>query len=254
MSRHGYRGDGGFGQFCVVLPEQDAVVAITAGTEAMQAVLDSLWQHLLPGLGTGRTDDATQQELDQRLAGLRLPALVAKPSPPRWQDWTGRPFPVAPGAEGAPAVPLTSVELQQTDSGLEATIAEPASALTFPVGAGDWLVSAPRDGHRDTIPVARLRWLAGRPHRPGGGHLSRVAAPYGHCLLAYGVDCRGSLAPGAPGRRQAADAAPSVVGRRRRFHPGGQTSGSYRMQYVGRPGLAGAGATEGPCGWRRRGG
>ena len=30
MSRHGYRGDGAFGQFCVVLPEQDTVVAITA--------------------------------------------------------------------------------------------------------------------------------------------------------------------------------------------------------------------------------
>jgi CubicO group peptidase (beta-lactamase class C family) len=36
MSRHGYRGDGAFGQFCLVLPEQDAVVAITGGTEAMQ--------------------------------------------------------------------------------------------------------------------------------------------------------------------------------------------------------------------------
>ena len=51
MSRHGYRGDGAFGQFCVVLPEQDVVVAITAGTEAMQAVLDHLWNHLLPGFG-----------------------------------------------------------------------------------------------------------------------------------------------------------------------------------------------------------
>ena len=31
--RHGaYRGDGAFGQFCIVLPEQDAVVAITAAT------------------------------------------------------------------------------------------------------------------------------------------------------------------------------------------------------------------------------
>ena len=33
MSRHGYRGDGAFGQFCVVLPEQDAVIAMTAGTD-----------------------------------------------------------------------------------------------------------------------------------------------------------------------------------------------------------------------------
>ena len=30
--RHGaYRGDGAFGQYCIVLPEQDAVIAITAG-------------------------------------------------------------------------------------------------------------------------------------------------------------------------------------------------------------------------------
>ena len=51
MARHGYRGDGAFGQFCVVLPEQDTVVAITAATWDMQAVLDALWDHLLPGLG-----------------------------------------------------------------------------------------------------------------------------------------------------------------------------------------------------------
>jgi CubicO group peptidase (beta-lactamase class C family) len=52
MSRHGYRGDGAFGQFCVILPEQDTVVATTAYTLDMQAVLDALWAHLLPGLGT----------------------------------------------------------------------------------------------------------------------------------------------------------------------------------------------------------
>jgi hypothetical protein len=166
MSRHGYRGDGVFGQFCVVLPEQNAVVAITAGTEAMQGVLDHLWQHLLPGLGTGRPDDSAQRQLDQRLAHLRLPACAAKPSPPRWEDWTDRPFPVAPGAEGAPAAPLASVELRQSDSGLGATITEPANALTFPVGAGDWLISAPRDRHGDTIPVAASGgWLDDRTVR-----------------------------------------------------------------------------------------
>jgi len=47
--RHGaYRGDGAFGQFCVVLPAQDAVVAITSGVDQMQAVLDCLWEHVLP--------------------------------------------------------------------------------------------------------------------------------------------------------------------------------------------------------------
>ena len=154
MARHGYRGDGAFGQFCVVLPEQDAVVAITGGTEAMQGVLDNLWEHLLPGLGAGGPDGTAQQDLDKRLSGLSLPPCLARPSPPRWQDWTGGPFPVAPATEGMPAAPLTSVELRQTNSGLEATIAEPANALTFPVGAGDWLVSTPRDRRGDVVPVA----------------------------------------------------------------------------------------------------
>ena len=166
MARHGYRGDGAFGQFCVVLPAHDAVVAITGGTEAMQGVLDNLWQHLLPGLGTGRPDAAAQQDLDQRLGGLSLPALVAKPSPPRWQDWTERPFPVVPGAEGAPGAPLTSVTLGNAAHGLDVTVTEPANALSVPVGAGDWLVSAPRDSHGDAVPVAASGgWLDDRTVR-----------------------------------------------------------------------------------------
>ena len=47
--RHGaYRGDGAFGQFCIVLPEQDAVIAITADTKDMQAELNVVWDKLLP--------------------------------------------------------------------------------------------------------------------------------------------------------------------------------------------------------------
>jgi CubicO group peptidase (beta-lactamase class C family) len=49
-ARHGYRGDGAYGQFMVVLPEADAVVAITSQSPDMQAVLDKLWEHLLPAL------------------------------------------------------------------------------------------------------------------------------------------------------------------------------------------------------------
>ena len=47
--RHGaYRGDGAFGQYVVVLPKADAVVAITGGLPDMQAPLDALWRELLP--------------------------------------------------------------------------------------------------------------------------------------------------------------------------------------------------------------
>ncbi len=47
--RHGaYRGDGAFGQYCIVLPDQDAVIAITSGVSDMQSVLNIVWTKLLP--------------------------------------------------------------------------------------------------------------------------------------------------------------------------------------------------------------
>ena len=154
MSRHGYRGDGAFGQFCLVLPEQDAVVAITAGTAAMQPILDHVWEQLLPAFAAARPDGGAQRDLDERLRGLRLPPCVAQPGPASWADWTDGPFRVAPGAEGVPAAPLTSVQLSRADHGLEVTITEPANALTVPVGPADWLASAPRDTAGDAVPVA----------------------------------------------------------------------------------------------------
>jgi CubicO group peptidase (beta-lactamase class C family) len=47
-SRHGFRGDGAFGQFCIVLPEWDAVVAMTSGESDMQKMLDAVWNCLIP--------------------------------------------------------------------------------------------------------------------------------------------------------------------------------------------------------------
>jgi hypothetical protein len=49
--QHGaYRGDGAFGQFCIVMPEQDAVLAITSASNDMQAVMNAVWEHLLAAM------------------------------------------------------------------------------------------------------------------------------------------------------------------------------------------------------------
>jgi hypothetical protein len=49
---------------------------------------------------------------------------------------------------------LSSIGLRKGERGLEVIIAEPANALTIPVGANDWLVSEPRDAFGDAVPVA----------------------------------------------------------------------------------------------------
>ena len=50
-ARHGfYRGDGAFGQFCLVLPQYDTVVAMTSGTRDMASVMNLVWDRLVPAL------------------------------------------------------------------------------------------------------------------------------------------------------------------------------------------------------------
>jgi CubicO group peptidase (beta-lactamase class C family) len=74
-SRHAaYRGDGAFGQFCIVLPERDAVVAITAGVRDMQAVLNLVWDKLLPALKPTplTADEGAARELARTLKGLTI--------------------------------------------------------------------------------------------------------------------------------------------------------------------------------------
>ena len=52
MCRFGaFRGDGMFGQFCVVIPEKDMVIVSTADTIYTKETLNLYWKHLLPAAG-----------------------------------------------------------------------------------------------------------------------------------------------------------------------------------------------------------
>ncbi len=81
-SRNGaFRGDGAFGQYCIVLPEQDAVIAITSGTKDMQAVLNLVWDVLLPGMKKEPlpADEAGAKKLKDKLAKLSVPVQRGVP-------------------------------------------------------------------------------------------------------------------------------------------------------------------------------
>jgi CubicO group peptidase (beta-lactamase class C family) len=69
-----YRGDGAFGQYCIVMPALDAVLAITAGVPDMQAVLSLVWEKLLPAIGKSPlpADDEAVKKLEHTLKGLKL--------------------------------------------------------------------------------------------------------------------------------------------------------------------------------------
>jgi len=71
MCRHGaYRADGAAGQYCVVLPEQGAVLALMSEIGNMQELMDILWDVLLPGLtNTASPREAALQGLKYGLKG-----------------------------------------------------------------------------------------------------------------------------------------------------------------------------------------
>ena len=71
-THNAFRGDGKDGQLCVVMPEQDAVVAITAETNAFQQEMNAIWDHLLPAFGDKALPEnaAAQEKLKQMVAKL----------------------------------------------------------------------------------------------------------------------------------------------------------------------------------------
>lgn len=152
MARHGYRGDGAFGQFCVVLPEHDTVVAATAATEAMQSVLDAMWQHLLPGLGVVGPDPATEEWLRSRLSDLQLPACQSGAGRPDRARWAAEPSTVVRGPGGRAPAALSSVAVDPERSVL--TLTEADNELPVAFGHGEWLVSEPLDAQGGHVPVA----------------------------------------------------------------------------------------------------
>lgn len=72
-----YRGDGAFGQFCIVMPEQDAVLAITSESWDMQKSMVTAWENLLPAMQKASLTDnqADFASLKTELKNLSLPVV-----------------------------------------------------------------------------------------------------------------------------------------------------------------------------------
>ncbi|WP_083527823.1 serine hydrolase domain-containing protein [Curtobacterium ammoniigenes] len=146
-SRHGFRGDGAFGQFCLVLPEQEAVVAITAQTMDMQAELNLVWEHLLPAFGDAplAPQDGGGEALHGLARTLSFPAGLDSPS--EWSDDIAGAYTVVESDAAQVAYPtLDRVGLTHAGDGWSLTLTEHSAApggasRLWRVGADEWAVT-----------------------------------------------------------------------------------------------------------------
>ncbi|WP_254402715.1 serine hydrolase [Streptomyces sp. AC555_RSS877] len=142
-SRHGYRGDGAYGQYCLVLPKYDVVVAMTSASEDMQEVLNLAWEHLLPAFSPGPLSGRQDEDaaLAERLTRLELPSAPGRQAPPdRVEAWSGAAFApddVARETVGA----LTEAQVSADGDGWRLTLVEDGHRLELPLGQGGWTVT-----------------------------------------------------------------------------------------------------------------
>lgn len=155
-SRHNsYRGDGAFGQYCLILPEQDVVVAMIGGVRDMQAILNKVWQHLLSGLHPHPlpANPAAHNELNNKLAMLSLPVAAGQPSSPLAAHYAGKTFHLE-----ASELQLETISLEFGEAQTTLRVQDERGEHRFQIGYATWQMG--HSGYSDEPVAACGAWTA----------------------------------------------------------------------------------------------
>ncbi|MCC7264752.1 MAG: serine hydrolase [Candidatus Latescibacteria bacterium] len=150
--RHGaYRGDGAFGQYCIVFPEQDAVLAITAGVQDMGSVLNLVWEQVLASMKPGPLPDNPQaaEKLQAKLAALALPPQAGQPAPALAAKVSGQHFFFAENEQKIETITLDLGEVEDT-----LTIRNEEGDHFLTCGHGAWISGVSTLDGEEPQPVA----------------------------------------------------------------------------------------------------
>jgi len=183
MSREGFRLDGAYGQYALVLPSSETVIAITsAQAVTSQPLLDLVWQHLVPRLGA-----PASAERAERFASLALPTPKDAGTYGSWSH--AGPVPVKPslaiGTEQMHTPDLADLSVTRDESGFAVSFlldGEPASLATY----GPWRRQPLRTAGSD-VEVALAAAVSGR----GTARLRLCVTDTPHVLVIE-VDARGA--------------------------------------------------------------
>jgi len=136
-SRHNtYRGDGAFGQYCMIIPEFDAVVVITSGVRDMQSVMNLVWEKLLPAMKPNRLPEnaVARQRLEAKLAALSVKLPLGQPTMPTASRVSGKWFEFPENDRGIQAI---SFDFNSSSPVLIVRTAR--GEVRTPLGIGSWL-------------------------------------------------------------------------------------------------------------------
>lgn len=142
---HGfYRGDGAFGQYCIVMPQYDAVMVVTGQTPDMQKSMNIIWDHIPGGMKEGSLpeDAASVAALRGDLSGLVLPVVKGGGGAGMRKRYDGKTFVVSENALG---VEQFSFAFSGKGGVLTVVARGASSKLVF--GWEQWIPNATREAY-----------------------------------------------------------------------------------------------------------
>jgi CubicO group peptidase (beta-lactamase class C family) len=135
-SRHNtYRGDGAFGQYCMIIPGFDAVVVITSGVRDMQSIMNLVWNKLLPALKANKLPEnaLARQKLDAKLAGLFVKLPSGQPTMPIASKVSGKWFEFPENDRG-----IRAISFDFTSPSPVLIVRTAAGEIRTRLGIGSW--------------------------------------------------------------------------------------------------------------------
>jgi CubicO group peptidase (beta-lactamase class C family) len=123
-----YRGDGAFGQYCIVMPEQDAVLAITSGSDDLQGILNVAWETLLPAFDEASLPANPEgvEKLNTKLQQLAISTTDGEEDSPMAAEVSGKTYTLEPNGAS-----IQSISFNFDSSPPEITITNDQGDQTF---------------------------------------------------------------------------------------------------------------------------
>lgn len=127
-----YRADGAFGQYILILPELNGVIAITSETSDMQGLLNLVWKHLLPAF---EGEASSSKNLESNLKNLSLNPLKSKSNKKLEKTISNNVYNV----ENQNNI-INNFTIKFLESSSKLTMKVGEKTYEFLLGSGDWIL------------------------------------------------------------------------------------------------------------------
>jgi CubicO group peptidase (beta-lactamase class C family) len=138
-SKVGYRADGSLGQYSFVLPDEDVVLAVTAGTSndgGTNRLMNEVFTWLPPAIGADALpeDAAAQEALTARLGSLALAVPQGAATSPLAAEVSAHRYDVGANPQG-----ITAVQIDWSGTAPVLAFQDADGPHAIPVGIGHWV-------------------------------------------------------------------------------------------------------------------